>query len=171
MKKIAIVLFLVSVALYGCTQPKDEITTLILVRHAEKANDGTKDPGLTADGEARAADLVKMLGETKIDAIYSTNYKRTMSTVQPLAAVKGLSILTYEPMKGEEMDKILQQHAGATVVISGHSNTTPWIANYFLGQEELTDFKDSDYNNLIILSVLKKGNAKVTWLNYGNPTN
>lgn len=171
MKKILIALILLSTTLSGCTQSKDEITTLILVRHAEKANDGTKDPELTPEGEARAADLVKILGETKVDAIYSTNYKRTMSTVQPLATAKGLSILTYEPMKGEVMDNILHKHAGATVVICGHSNTTPWVANYFLDKEELDDFKDSDYDNLIILTVLKKGNAKVTWLNYGRPVN
>jgi broad specificity phosphatase PhoE len=171
MKRFAIAISLIGAALFGCAQPKDEFTTLILVRHAEKENDGTKDPGLTAEGKARAADLVKILGETKIDAVYSTNYKRTMSTVEPLAAAKGLSILTYNPMKGEEMDRILQAHAGATIVICGHSNTTPWVANYFLDKEELADFKDSDYDNLIILSVLKKGNTKVTLLNYGNPTN
>ena len=168
MKKITIALFLVGTTLFGCTQPKDEITTLILVRHAEKANDGTKDPGLTAEGETRATDLLRMLRETKVDAIYSTNYKRTMSTVQPLATARGLSILTYEPMKGEEMDKILLEHAGATVVISGHSNTTPWVINYFLGEKEVADFNDSDYDNLLILSVITKGNAKLTWLNYGN---
>lgn len=171
MKKFAIAICLLGAVLIGCAQPKDKITTLILVRHAEKENDGTKDPGLTAEGKARAADLVKILGETKIDAIYSTNYKRTRSTVQPLAAAKGISILTYDPMKGEEMDKILQAHAGATIVICGHSNTTPWVANYLLDKEELADFKDSDYDNLIILSVLEKGHAQVTWLNYGNPTN
>ncbi len=171
MKKIILTLFIASAALHGCAQSGNEMTTLILVRHAEKENDGTKDPGLTETGKARAGALVKLLGETKIDAVYTTNYKRTMATVQPLATAKGLSLLTYEPMKGEEMDKILQKHAGATIVLCGHSNTTPWVANYFLGEDSISDFNDSDYDNLIVLTVLKKGAAKVTWLNFGNPSN
>ena len=109
MKKTAIFIILLSAALIGCAQPKHEITTLILVRHAEKDNDGTKDPGLTDEGKDRANQLVSILRETQINAIYSTNFKRTMSTIQPLAQAKGLAITTDDPMKGEEMDKILKQ--------------------------------------------------------------
>ena len=167
MKKVILFILLLS-ALASCTSAQDKITTLILVRHAEKANDGSKDPALTENGLARAEELVRILKETKIDAIYSTPFVRTMATVQPLATAKGLSIVTYEPMKGEEMDRVLEKHNGETIVISGHSNTTPWVINYFLGEKEVADFSDSDYDNLLILSVITKGNAKLTWLNYGN---
>ena len=125
---------------------------------------------MTEEGVARAAELVMIFDETQIDAIYSTAYKRTIATVEPLAGAKGLTISNYEPMNGEAMDKILQDNLGKTVVISGHSNTTPWVANYFLGSESLADFKDSDYDNIIILTVLAKGNAKVTWINFGKKT-
>lgn len=167
MKKLKIVLALCCL-LSGCEQPQNEITTLILMRHAEKDNDGTKDPGLTEEGRSRAQELVKILGDTKIDAIYSTAYKRTNATVEALAISKALSVVSYDPMNGAEMDKILQKFNGGTVILCGHSNTTPWVANYFLGREELTDFKDSDYDNLILLSVVAKGNAKLTWFTYGD---
>lgn len=176
MRKTILASVLLSVLFVGCTQPPHQqepptITTFILVRHAEKADDGTKDPPLTDDGAIRANDLVKLLHETKIDAIYSTPYKRTQETVTPIAVAKGLSVLSYEPMKGEEMDSLLNTHAGGTVLISGHSNTTPWVANYFLGAESFPDFNDSDYDNIMVLSIVEKGNAKVTWLNYGTTTN
>jgi hypothetical protein len=45
------------------------------------------------------------------------------------------------------------------------------VANYFLGAETYPDFKDSDYDNIMVLSVIEKGNAIVTWLNYGVATN
>jgi broad specificity phosphatase PhoE len=123
------------------------------------------------DGAIRASDLVRLLLETKLDAIYSTPYKRTQETVTPIAEAKGLSVLSYEPMKGEVMDSLLNVHNGGTVLVSGHSNTTPWVANYFLGAESFPNFEESDYDNVMVLSIIEKGNAKVTWLNYGASIN
>lgn len=153
----------------GSVRAQDAITTFILVRHAEKANDGTNDPDLTDQGRSRAKELVALLGETKIDAVYSTPYKRTRNTVFPLASSKNLTLLDYTPMKDEAMDQLLEKYRGGTIVICGHSNTTPWIANYFLGRDEFPSFEDSDYDNILLLTILKKGSAKVTWLNYGAP--
>jgi len=169
MRNISACFILLSILLSSCVQSQPVITTFILIRHAEKDNDGTKDPGLSAEGISRAEDLAKVLGETQIDAIYSTPYKRTTSTVAPLAAAKNLITEHYEAMKGGELDKIFSTHKGGTVVLSGHSNTTPWVANYFTGQE-YADFDDADYDNLIIISIVEKGNARATWLNYGKKT-
>jgi len=70
-------------------------------------------------------------------------------------------------MKGEEIDAMLQKFPGGTIVISGHSNTTPWVANYLTGKDgEYKDFSDSDYDNILVLDVIEKGKAKVTWLTY-----
>jgi 2,3-bisphosphoglycerate-dependent phosphoglycerate mutase len=143
-----------------------EVTTFILVRHAEKGNDGTKDPDLSEAGKNRAATLVKLLQEVKVDAIYSTNYKRTRNTVTPLAAEKKLTIASYDAMKGEEIDLMLNKFKGGTVVICGHSNTTPWVANYLSGTNQYKDFDDSDYDNVILIDVLEKGKVKATWLTY-----
>ncbi len=74
-------------------------------------------------------------------------------------------------MKGEEMDRILDKYRGLTVVICGHSNTTPWVANYFLETTQYPSFEDSDYDNLIVLSVVAKGQTKATWINYGKTSN
>jgi len=144
-----------------------QITTFVLLRHAEKGNDGTDDPDLKPEGIERAKRLVKMLEKTSVDAIYSTSYKRTRNTVAPLAGVKGLEVHTYEAFKVEEIEKMLQKHGGGTVVISGHSNDIPWIANLLIGKEEYKNYADSDYSNLLLVSVLEKGKvAKVTWLSY-----
>lgn len=166
MKRIFLSLFLLTTFCQAC-EAQQTLTTFILVRHAEKADDGTKDPDLTTEGKQRAEDLASLLIETKVDAIYSTSYKRTRNTVAPLASAKKLNLLSYDPMKGEELDVILDKFRGGTVVLCGHSNTTPWVANYFLGREEFYTFEDSDYDNLFILSIVGKGNAKVTRLRYG----
>ena len=146
---------------------QSQITTFILVRHAEKGEDGTKDPDISEEGKKRANRLAEMLSKTSITAIYSTAYKRTRNTVAPLAGAKGLEVLHYDPLKGEAIDKMLKDHAGQTVVISGHSNTIPWTANYLTGNNELKDFADNDYTNFLVVSVVKKGtNTNVTWLTY-----
>src|SRR6478609_9616711 len=137
MKRILVfILFLVVSGVYA-----QQITTVILVRHAEKSSDGSKDPELTDAGNARAIALAKLLKEVKVDAIYSTGFKRTQNTVAPLAMAKKLTVSPYDAMKGEEIDAMLQKFPGGTIVISGHSNTTPWVANYLTGKDgEYKDF-------------------------------
>jgi len=142
-------------------------TTFILVRHAEKADDGTKDPDLTEAGNARTNKLASLLKKSEIDAIYSTAYKRTRNTVAPLATSKGISVTDYEAFKTEAIDGMLKKHSGGTIVIAGHSNNIPWIANYLTGKETYKDFADTEYENLLIVTVIEKGkNTKVVWLSY-----
>lgn len=166
MKKITLL-----VALILFTAPlsmaQKKITTFILIRHAEKGSDDPKDPELKPEGIERAERLVKMLAKTTVDAIYSTGYKRTQQTVAPLAKEKGKSVQPYEAFKAEAIEQMLKKHEGGTVVISGHSNNIPWIANLLLGREEFRDYDDADYGNLLIVSVVEKGKiATVTWLSY-----
>jgi len=144
-----------------------QITTLILVRHAEKANDGTNDPDLTPEGVSRARHLAEILKKTSVDAVYSTDFKRTRNTVAPLAAAKNLEVKIYAPYKAAEIEKILREYGGGTVVICGHSNNIPWTANLLTGKASYQDFADSDYGNLLLVAVEEKGKiATVTWLTY-----
>ena len=164
MKRILFVLaLLVSSASFA-----QQITTIILVRHAEKGNDGTTDPDLSDAGKVRAESLSKLLKKTKVDAIYSTPYKRTKGTVASLAQAKSLTVETYNPSKMEEIDAILQKFKGGTVVLVGHSNTTPAVANYLTGhKDEYPAFDDSEYGNIIVVSVIERGkDTKVVWLSY-----
>jgi 2,3-bisphosphoglycerate-dependent phosphoglycerate mutase len=119
-------------------------TTFILIRHAEKENTAN-DPGLSKEGEERAQALVKMFGQQKIDAIYSTNFSRTKNTVKPIADAKGITIQIYE--KEPAINKLT-----GTVVICGHSNTIPALANKLIGKDQFKTFEDSDYGNILIIT-------------------
>jgi 2,3-bisphosphoglycerate-dependent phosphoglycerate mutase len=134
-----------------------QVTTFILVRHAEKVADGSKDPELSEVGKARALRLANMLKKQNIAAIYSTNYKRTLNTVKPLAEQLGQTVLPYEPFKDEEIVKMVNEHKGKTVLIVGHSNNIPWIANTLLGKKEFGDYDESYYENVLIVNVIEKG--------------
>jgi broad specificity phosphatase PhoE len=163
MKKTLLFAFLL-MALGASAQ--STLTTFILVRHAEKKADGSKNPELTEEGEKRAQNLVTLLQNTPVAAVYSTDYIRTRSTVEPLATTRSLPVKTYEPFKKEPIDKMLTEYAGKTVVICGHSNNIPWIANYLQGTESIKDFADTDYGNMLILTVTTAGHASVTWLRF-----
>ncbi len=166
MKK-ALLVFVLSILAFAVTAQKNSITTFILVRHAEKVIDGTKDPELKPEGIDRAKRLADMLSKTPVDVIYSTNFKRTKNTVLPLASAKGLLVENYEALKVEEIENMLKKHAGGTILISGHSNTIPWTANLLIGKQEYGDFADDDYGNILIISVVEIGKiAKVTLLRY-----
>ena len=142
-----LVIFLV----FACASASAQ-TTFILVRHAEKETAGTidpKDPPLAKEGQDRAQSLARLLDKQKIDAILSTNFNRTKSTVKPLADAKGIEIKTYESLKEADLAKL--KATGGTVLICGHSNTIPAIANLLIGKEQFTTFPDADYGNLLII--------------------
>jgi len=163
MKKLFFALLLIA----SCARLAfSQATTFILVRHAEKVADGSKDPELSEAGKARALALAKLLKEVKVDAVYSTTFKRTQGTIAPLAMSKGLTVMPYDAMKGEAIDQMASKFPGGTIVVCGHSNTTPWTANYLLGKEQYKDFDDGDYDNVLIMEVMEKGKSKVIWLTY-----
>ena len=54
--------------------------TIYLLRHAEKADDGSHDPVLTVQGQQRAKNIADMLSHANIQQIYATDYQRTQLT-------------------------------------------------------------------------------------------
>lgn len=151
-----------------------KVTTFILVRHAEKEASAptmqgaqNKDPELSEAGKARALRLADMLQRQEIAAIYSTNYKRTLNTVNPLAEKLSVKVQQYEPFKEEAILKMLEEHKGKTIVIVGHSNNIPWIANYLLGTKQFGDYDESYYENMLVVNVVEKGvNASTLQIKY-----
>jgi len=103
---------------------------IIMVRHAEKLSG--KDPELTACGKLRAQHLIDELQHLNVVAVYSTNYQRTTQTAMPLAHHLGLELTFYQPGELSKLAAGLQQIIGDVVVI-GHSNTTPELAELLVG--------------------------------------
>jgi len=169
MKFKLILLTVLASILFGANS-EAQITTIILVRHAEKGFDEAGDPDLTSEGKIRAQELARVLQFTSIDAIYSTPFKRTQQTVEPLAGDNDLEIQTYNPFKLNEIKELIDKHKGQTLVFSGHSNTTPVILNKLTGKDTYRQLDDGDYDNLYIVSYQEDKNATVTVLEYGQDT-
>jgi 2,3-bisphosphoglycerate-dependent phosphoglycerate mutase len=167
MRKTLFSLFLFTLIFTQSYSQDQKITTFILVRHAEKVADGSQDPDLSQAGIERSIKLAELLKNTKIDAVYSTNFKRTRNTVSAIAKEKSLEVKLYESSKPTEIDKMISENSGKTILVSGHSNTIPGIANQLIGKNEYQNFPDGEYGNIIIVSFVEKGkSANVIWMNY-----
>lgn len=142
-----------------------QTTTYILLRHAEKDTSKagaammTADPPLSEAGSLRAQKLVDVLNAYTPDKIYSTNYTRTKSTVTPLAKKFGKEIELYDPGKLTAFAKLLLSEKGKTIVVAGHSNTTPALANLLIGEDKYPNLDESVYNQLWIIQIT---NGKLT---------
>ena len=112
MKYVSIAALLIVLVMSGCRRSQNDITTFILVRHAEKGNDGTQDPDLADTGRTRAEKLAVMFKDTPIAAIYSTAYKRTGQTASPLAAALHLEVQEFDAFKPDVIESIVNEHRG-----------------------------------------------------------
>jgi broad specificity phosphatase PhoE len=142
-----------------------ELTTFILIRHAEKGDDDPQDPSLSVEGQDRAAKLRDMLVGNSIDAILSTPYKRTQQTVRPLAGQKFLGIVDYDAKDPEIISKLAEQYKGKTIVVSGHSNTTPFYVNQLAGTD-LEQLDEEEYDKMFVVTFSELGNGNVTVIKY-----
>ncbi len=123
-----------------------------LIRHAEKVVSKDRDPALKVRGALRAEKWAEVLKSVKLDAVYSTNYKRTMATAQPAAESQGLEITSYHPT---EIDyaQFKADTRGKTVLIVGHSNTIPGFVNQLIGQDKYPDIEHNNNGNLYIVEL------------------
>src|SRR5215210_5157837 len=66
-------------------------STVILVRHAERAAEPKADPLLTPEGQQRALDLAAALSGANVSSIITTHLQRTQLTGKPLGDAIGQS--------------------------------------------------------------------------------
>ncbi len=145
---------------------QNDLTTFILIRHAEKADDGTRNPPLTDQGKDRAERLKDLFAEAGVTAIYTTPYKRTRATVAPLALELGMIVKEYDPRSNDFIEEIMKSHKGGTIVVSGHSNTTPFVANALLGNKQFEQLSEKEYGMIFMVTISEVGKGRVNILKY-----
>lgn len=148
---------------------KRPITTVILVRHAEKKIEPENpNPDLAPAGQARAQELVHILGDAGITAIYATQYARTQQTVQPLADSLKLPVTRIDSKNTQGLiEQITTKQRGGVVFLAGHNNTVPAIIGA-LGGGEFPVIPESEYDNMFVVTIHRFGKASVVKLKYGS---
>lgn len=157
----------------------DPVTTVFLIRHAERAEEPRQDPPLTEKGTARSQELARLLSAAGIKAIYTSQFARTKLTAEPLAKQSGITPTALslklnpsnprqiaEESTKETVDKILS-HGGGSVLVVGHSNSIPDVIK-MLGADVTPAIDEKKFDDLFVVTVYAKGKAKVTHLKYGS---
>jgi broad specificity phosphatase PhoE len=149
-------------------------TTIIFVRHVEKAAVPVEDPGISVAGQRRVAELTRQLVEADvvagIDAVYATAYRRTQETARPIADALDLPINTYDAADTETvLETILANHKGKIILVVGHSNTVPELIANLGASKTVPPIEEGEYDNIYVISIPWFGKTKTIRLRFGEP--
>lgn len=151
-------------------------TTVIFVRHAEKAAEPADNPGLTEAGKRRAAELARQLVDADVvpglgvDAVFSTPYRRTEETAKPVADALGLTINAYDAADTERfIEELIKEYKGKIILVVGHSNTVPAMIGNMGASKKVPPIAEDEYDNIYLVSIPWFGKTKTIRLRYGEP--
>jgi 2,3-bisphosphoglycerate-dependent phosphoglycerate mutase len=142
---------------------------LFCVRHCEKAKDGTKDPDLTAEGQARAAQLGRILADAQLTRVCATPYKRTQQTAEAVRekTTQKISLETYSPDAQDVfVESLLAGGGDKRYLIVGHQNTIPALLNHLLGEVKYYNLGDYEYDKMFIIKTKGVGQTEVLQASY-----
>src|SRR5438128_1645662 len=122
---------------------------VVIVRHAEKAANGGNDPDLSSTGRARADELARILKDSGITAIFTTEFKRTQETAAPTATSTHVTPTVVAAKDTAALVTKLHQLNGNALVV-GHGDTIPNIVKA-LGINSSINIPDADYSELFIV--------------------
>ncbi|HEY9168906.1 MAG TPA: phosphoglycerate mutase family protein [Lutibacter sp.] len=166
MRKIILFgLLFITLATLQAQESVEKTTTYFLIRHAEKVRENSADenPDLNERGYLRAENWEKVLQHVPFDAIYSTDYKRTLNTAEPIVKKLNLAPIIYNPQK-VDFDLFQLENEGKNVLIVGHSNTIPQFVNGLIHQQKYLEMDDAEFSHLYIVTI--KGNQVTDLLLY-----
>lgn len=147
------------------------VTTVYLVRHAEKSTavPTDPDPDITNAGKQRAKALATRFGASGVTGIIVTQFKRTLETAQPLASAIGVAPEMIPAGAKDHADSVaaaVLRHRGGKILVVGHSNTIAPII-VALGGPHMPNLCDSQYSELFVMYIPVSGRVELTRQHYG----
>jgi broad specificity phosphatase PhoE len=146
MKALALFLLLFVSVSIASAQP-----VVVIVRHAEKAADGGTDPDLSSAGRTRADALARILKDSGITGIFTSEFKRTQETAAATATSAHLTPTVVAAKDTAALVAKLHQLKGNALVV-GHGDTIPNLVKA-LGINAPVNIPDADYSELFIVTL------------------
>ena len=151
-------------------------TVVYIVRHAEKATEPRRDPGLTPAGAERAEALAAVLANARLTGIVTSQFKRTRATATPVAAATGVEslVVRYRPGDFEAHGAAVasasrERFRGGVVLVVGHSDTVPAIVNALGGPALERLCEATEYASLFTVVFADDAPASMARSWYGRP--
>ena len=145
MKHLALVLSIPLLLVTGA----NAAPVVFIVRHAEKANTGGKDPELSVQGQKRAEALANILKDSQIAAVFVTEFKRTQETAAPTARTAHVSPTVIPANDIAVIVEKLRTLNGNALVV-GHGNTIPDLLRA-LGIATAASIPEDDYAEIFVV--------------------
>lgn len=158
----AIVLLSFACIASGCAPAP--VTTVVLVRHAERLN-STDTTSLSPAGLQRAAALRHTLDSAGIEAVFVTDKLRTKQTADSLRIAHGLTEVRLPATDTQRLVDSLRARAGQKILVVGHSDTLPKIIDAF-GIAPPQTIAGNEFDKMFILT-LHSGGGRLVRLQYG----
>lgn len=146
-------------------------TTIIVIRHAEQVQDGSKDPPLMPAGDARAELLARLFGDARlpghIDAIYVSPELRCRRTAAPLADRLGVapSVVSDDDTRSLAR-RIVREHAGGRILVVRNGDTVPALVAALSGVGGIPPIGSDEYGTMYIVTVPRIGGANLLSVSY-----
>lgn len=158
--------YAVAISLWGQApppaHPAEVATTLVIVRHAEKADEADADSPISELGHARARALVPQLAAFHPDALIVSQRRRTAETLAPLAAHLKLVPLVRDNGKVAELAAELRRDfRGRCVVIGWHHGPHEPLARALGVEGALPVWTATTYDRIWVIRIEATG--KVTF--------
>jgi hypothetical protein len=127
--------------------PNEVQWTFVVVRHANRADDGAHAP-LTEAGEMRARRLADLIFSYAGVATYATRFRTAQETARPTAVLWKVPVTTYDVAlaPADLISQIKRQHPKGAILIVGHGDTVPGIVTE-LCRCRIGPIPASDYAN------------------------
>jgi broad specificity phosphatase PhoE len=155
-------MLLAAALLLGCHRVPDAapepVTTVVIVRHAEKASDTDPDSPLSEAGRARAEALVHQLVPFRPDVLVVSQRRRTAETFAPLAHALRLTPLVRDNEKVSELAaELLRDFKGRTVAIAWHHGPHEPLVRALGVQGDLPKWTARTYDRIWIVRIAASG--------------
>jgi len=145
MKHLALILS-IALLLVTCA---NAVPVVFIVRHAEKASTGGKDPDLSVEGQKRADALAHILKDSQIASVFVTELKRTQETAAPTARAAHVTPTVIQANDiGALVEKLRAVNGNSLVV--GHGNTIPNLLKA-LGITTPVSIPEDDYTEIFVV--------------------
>jgi broad specificity phosphatase PhoE len=129
------------------------VTTVVLVRHAERLN-SSDTTSISEAGIQRAQRLAQVVRSVGISRIYVSDRVRTLQTAQPTASLLNISPVQIPAKAIMSYVDSIKSHRGEKILIVGHSDTVPMIMSK-LGIAPTPVIASTEFDNLFVLSVFR----------------
>ena len=147
-------------------------TTVIITTHAELETDLSSNSGLSDEGIKRANRLASTLSSVDViaglDAIYTTSYRSTQETAEPISRRLSLPINIVDQDVSEVfIESIIDDHSGQIVLIVSHPENLPGLIVQLQGSKKINIESLINNDQLFIVTVPWFGKVKTLQLTYG----